>query len=334
MESLNILNFIKQLTAQKNKAALIKSFIEIYVPFFNQSQVTIYEICRIRIKGDRKNHLVAINTQDYNHFIKVENGADSLNLCVSSHKKTLQAQKSEKTIKHYYPILSKSKVVYVIEITQPVFEASVGLLIESLVTIFNDLLKLLHSKDHDPLTGLMNRMAYNDFMNVIEVEPQKHISYASDQKPFTVIGLLDIDFFKRVNDNFGHLIGDEVLLIFSQVIKTVFRHNDLLFRYGGEEFIVILKDVNREESEKVFERCRKAIESHEFPKVEHVTASIGFATIKEDISPHIIVDRADVALYYAKENGRNRICCYDQLAASGEVTPIEPQEKIIDLKKI
>jgi diguanylate cyclase (GGDEF)-like protein len=334
MESSNILIFIKKLTAQKNKGALIKSFIEVFELFYTNSQVRIYEICRIRNEGDRKNHLVAIDTQDYEQFIEITNKEDSLNGCVSGRKIIIGESKSENIRIRYYPILSKNDVVYIIEIEQPAFEDTIGVIIETLVSIFSDLLKLLHSKDHDPLTGLMNRMAYNDFMNVIEVEPHKHISYASDQKPFTAIGLLDIDFFKRVNDNFGHLIGDEVLLIFSQIIKTVFRHNDLLFRYGGEEFIVILKDVNREHAKNVFERCRVAIETHEFPKVENVTASIGFALIDENISPHIIVDRADVALYYAKENGRNRVCCYDKLVTAGKVEPVEPHEKLIDLQKI
>ena len=334
MESSNILNFIKKLTAQKNKGALIKSFIEVFELFYNNSQVRIYEICQIRDKGNRKNLIVAINTQDYKHFIEIDKKDGPLNRCISSRKTIILPQKSENITQGYYPIISKSNVVYIIEIVQPVFEDSVGVFIKTLVAIFNDLIKLLHSKDHDPLTGLMNRMAYNDFMNVIEVEPHKHISYASDQKPFTAIGLLDIDFFKRVNDNFGHLIGDEVLLIFSQIIKTVFRHNDLLFRYGGEEFIVILKDVNREHAKNVFERCRVAIETHEFPKVENVTASIGFALIDENISPHIIVDRADVALYYAKENGRNRVCCYEQLITAGKIEPVEPHEKLIDLQKI
>ena len=333
MESSKILDFVRELTAQKNKNVLIKSFIKVFESTFLNSRVRVFELCRIRIKGDRKNHLVAINTQNYEHSIEIDDKENPLNRCISDRKSVILDQGSNK-ITHIYPLFSSTKVVYITEIEMPVFGDPTKALIEQLMVIFNDLVTLLHNKDHDALTGLMNRMAYNDLMNVIEVEPEKHISYASDQKPFTAIGLLDIDFFKRVNDNFGHLIGDEVLLIFSQIIKTVFRHNDLLFRYGGEEFIVILKDVDPKQAEKVFERCRLEIEKHEFPKVEHVTASIGFAAIDEFISPHVIVDRADMALYYAKENGRNRVCCYDQLVKSGSLKSIEPKEKLIDLSKI
>ena len=334
MEPSHILGFIKELTTQKNKDDLIQSFIKVFELTFLNSRVRVFELCRIRIKGDRKNHLVAINTQDYDHSIEIDDKEDPLNRCISDRKSVALDQISNNITTHIYPIFSIKKVIYITEIEMSVFDDSTKAFIEQLIVIFNDLVNLLHSKDHDPLTGLLNRMAYNDLMNVIEVEPEKHISYASDQKPFTAIGILDIDFFKRVNDNFGHLIGDEVLLIFSQIIKTVFRHNDLLFRYGGGEVVVILKDVDPGQAGKVFERCRHEIEKHEFPKVEHVTASIGFAIIDEYISPHIIVDRADMALYYAKENGRNRVCCYDGLVKSGSLKSIEPKEKLIDLSKV
>jgi len=134
-----------------------------------------------------------------------------------------------------------------------------------------------------------------------------------------------------INDNYGHLIGDETLLTFSQEIREVFRHTDLITRYGGEEFVVILKDVDAEKAFLVLDRCRRRIEERIFPQVEHITISIGFADVSDDSPPTLALDRADSALYYAKESGRNRVCYYEELVARGELSPIEEKGSDVEL---
>ena len=170
MEPSHILGFIKELTTQKNKDDLIQSFIKVFELTFLNSRVRVFELCRIRIKGDRKNHLVAINTQDYDHSIEIDDKEDPLNRCISDRKSVALDQISNNITTHIYPIFSIKKVIYITEIEMSVFDDSTKAFIEQLIVIFNDLVNLLHSKDHDPLTGLLNRMAYNDLMNVIEVE--------------------------------------------------------------------------------------------------------------------------------------------------------------------
>ncbi|MDD2758921.1 MAG: GGDEF domain-containing protein, partial [Methylomonas sp.] len=127
--------------------------------------------------------------------------------------------------------------------------------------------------------------------------------------------ILDIDHFKRVNDTFGHLYGDEVLLLFSQMMEKHFRYNDFLFRFGGEEFVVILNLADQASAESVFERFRQRIAEHEFPTVGQVTVSIGVTHVDSAIMPSILLDRADKALYHAKASGRNQVIVYEKTAA-------------------
>jgi diguanylate cyclase (GGDEF)-like protein len=134
------------------------------------------------------------------------------------------------------------------------------------------------------------------------------------------LAVVDIDHFKSVNDRFGHLYGDEILLLFSQAMMETFRGADLLFRVGGEEFVIVLKDVDLERALFVLERFRRTIEEKSFPQVGTITASIGASAITANDLSTSIIDRADKALYYAKSNGRNQVHAYENLVAAGKLT--------------
>jgi diguanylate cyclase (GGDEF)-like protein len=133
------------------------------------------------------------------------------------------------------------------------------------------------------------------------------------------LGVIDIDHFKNINDNFGHLIGDEVLILVSNLMKSAFRSQDKLFRFGGEEFVVLLKPTELANALATFERYRKEVDGFRFPQVEHVTISAGFTRIGLYDTPSMILDNADEALYYAKEHGRNLVFCYEELIDAGKL---------------
>ena len=128
--------------------------------------------------------------------------------------------------------------------------------------------------------------------------------------------MIDIDHFKRVNDRFGHLYGDEVLILMANLLRTSFRAYDRIFRFGGEEFVVLLRSATEGKALQVLERFREKVQAYDFPQVGQVTVSIGFASIGAG-APIEIVGRADQALYFAKEHGRNQVCFYDHLLAQG-----------------
>jgi diguanylate cyclase (GGDEF)-like protein len=128
--------------------------------------------------------------------------------------------------------------------------------------------------------------------------------------------MIDIDYFKNYNDRYGHLVGDAILREVANTIKESVRQIDLVGRYGGEEFSIILTETAAEQSKFVAERIRKAVEDKHIKVYDEdlkATISIGVATFPEDArEPQAIIERADKALYRAKEAGRNRACLYSQ----------------------
>jgi diguanylate cyclase (GGDEF)-like protein len=171
---------------------------------------------------------------------------------------------------------------------------------------------LLEENCADALTGLYNRKPFVARMHeIIARQAQDDTPLGSTDE--CLLGVIDIDRFKRINDQFGHVIGDEVLLLFSRLLRDSFRGTDLVFRFGGEEFVVLLPNTTPSAGATVFERCRERIAAHVFPQVEYVTASIGFTTVHPGKLPMTFVDEADRALYRAKQLGRNRVCSSAEL---------------------
>lgn len=207
------------------------------------------------------------------------------------------------------------------------------LMTSTLITTFRNVMSLLDYSEVDTLTNLLNRKTFDEHLirilaNLIDEDdsaltvnrlPRRR--QAADEPTSHWLGVIDIDHFKSINDSFGHLIGDEVLILVASLMKASFRFRDKLFRFGGEEFVVILKPTGTAQAQAIFERFRHAMESHIFPQVGKVTVSIGFARIHLNDQPSVILDRADQALYWSKEHGRNRIAFYEALIASGDLAP-------------
>lgn len=152
----------------------------------------------------------------------------------------------------------------------------------------------------DPLTGVWNRIQAE------VIGRQEMAQQDRSHHPVTII-FGDIDHFKNVNDIWGHSIGDQVLIEFCRIVESCLRSADVLARWGGEEFIIILPDTDLENAGVVAERIREKIENHYFPHIESLTASFGVATYRKDETWHQWVERADSALYTAKSQGRNQV---------------------------
>lgn len=147
------------------------------------------------------------------------------------------------------------------------FDDQAVLLLDKLVTLYRNHVSLHDRRERDVLTKLPNRQSFDGRMlQVCEYFRNYPVQDNLDGQS-SWIALLDIDHFKRINDTFGHLYGDEVLLIFSQLMEKHFRFNDFLFRFGGEEFVVILNLVDQANAYAVFERFREKVASHQFPTV-------------------------------------------------------------------
>jgi diguanylate cyclase (GGDEF)-like protein len=157
----------------------------------------------------------------------------------------------------------------------------------------------------DPVTGLSPRIELKKMMAEIDKQAQ------AENIPFSVL-MIDLDHFKIVNDTYGHRAGDEVLRQFAEIIKHCIRGEDTAYRYGGDEFIVILKGASEEQAAEAAERIRNTIEETIIPLKDgrelKVTASIGFAEMNREARETIgdTIERADAALYEAKRGGRSR----------------------------
>jgi diguanylate cyclase (GGDEF)-like protein len=156
----------------------------------------------------------------------------------------------------------------------------------------------------DPLTGLYNR-------RYMLLESEMLIAITTRYNYSLSLLIMDIDFFKSINDTWGHTVGDDVLKALAVALKQQSRESDLVVRYGGEEFISILPQATMDEAEEVAEKLRKTVEALIIPELggKHITISLGVSTLEpEEKDIEALIARADQALYQAKESGRNRVC--------------------------
>lgn len=156
----------------------------------------------------------------------------------------------------------------------------------------------------DPLTNLFNRRSINQCLDQLNATAVPHYALV----------LLDLDHFKKINDLYGHHKGDETLVEVSAVLSQQLRESDVVGRFGGEEFILVLKNTSLEKAKQVAERCRSAIQQLQMMSDEGepipVTASFGIAISKAELRPQQLLSQADQALYQAKAGGRNQVKAY------------------------
>jgi diguanylate cyclase (GGDEF)-like protein len=200
------------------------------------------------------------------------------------------------------------------------------LVVEGFGMVYRNFVNLIDHGERDSLTGLHNRKSFDEtFYKATRVQAAAPLADPLQRRqpggavPCHWLAVIDIDHFKQVNDRFGHLIGDEVLLLLARVMRNSFRYGDRLYRFGGEEFVVLLRADSEAEASTVFERLREKIADYPFPQVQRVTVSIGYTRVRTHDTPTAAFDRADRVLYQAKTTGRNRVCCFETQLNQGHV---------------
>jgi diguanylate cyclase (GGDEF)-like protein len=155
----------------------------------------------------------------------------------------------------------------------------------------------------DALTQIANRSSLDMVLNQAIAENERH------KRPFSVV-MIDIDFFKTINDTYGHLVGDTVLKTLAQLIKSQIRSVDTLGRWGGEEFMIVYRDIECQGAYTLADNIRQSVEHYPFEGVEGITISMGVAQYRSGASEEELLKHADSALYYSKEHGRNKVTSY------------------------
>lgn len=190
--------------------------------------------------------------------------------------------------------LSAELRIYASILIVTVFSALISLLINRLLRTLSRLI------NHDSLTDALNRHTFHCSIN------ETIYAYKRFQTPSSLF-IFDLDFFKKVNDLYGHLKGDEVLVTVAKTIQNRLRDSDKLFRYGGEEFAVLLAHTNEEDAFKLAEELRSLVEQQNYNIEQPVTISGGVSSVRESDNAQDWIARCDKALYKAKSSGRNRV---------------------------
>lgn len=196
-------------------------------------------------------------------------------------------------------------------------------LVTGMLQIYRNFCDVLREGQTDQLTGLFNRKTFDESINKVFalIPPEFDDSFPVNRRANAPLHywlvMVDIDHFKAVNDKFGHLFGDEVLVILSQMMMSEFRGEDLIFRFGGEEFVFVLRCPSQADCSIALERFRKTVENRDFPQVGMITISLGACRMSRDIFSATLLDYADKALYHSKHNGRNQLNFFEDLVAAG-----------------
>jgi diguanylate cyclase (GGDEF)-like protein len=229
----------------------------------------------------------------------------------------------------YFALANEREAFGVLEIeSHTMLDADALRLVSSVLRVYRNFQELLDYSERDTLTGLLNRKTFDEhFLRVAalrqaQVETPPGLRAVDEARQLcklgsSWLGVIDIDHFKRVNDNHGHLLGDEVLLLLARLMRTSFRFHDRLYRFGGEEFVVLMRCDDGQAAAAALERLRGRVQGYVFPQVGQLTISVGFTQVRSSDSPASAFDRADKAVYFAKQNGRNQVRHHADLVAAG-----------------
>jgi len=225
-----------------------------------------------------------------------------------------------------FPLATDSGSVGVLELrTERALSPRDRRSVSSILRIYRNFQGLLDYSERDTLTGLLNRKTFDDAFLKLTLPPvSADVGPEAERRGANAaaahyIGVIDIDHFKRVNDDFGHLIGDEVLLLLSRLMRGSFRYHDRLYRFGGEEFVVLLRCADEAGAAIAFERLRSNVAQYIFPQAGRITVSVGYTAVKPNDTPSRAFQRADRAVYFAKGHGRDQVRSHAALVAAGQL---------------
>nr|WP_227486533.1 MULTISPECIES: GGDEF domain-containing protein [unclassified Salinivibrio] len=188
------------------------------------------------------------------------------------------------------------------------------------------------ASERDSFTSLFNRKVLSKKLDLIcdrlaQSEPSPASENGSALVPWVCI--FDVDHFKQINDNFGHVFGDEVILLLASLMRQTFSSQDTLFRYGGDEFVVLFQPCSRAMAEQKANTFIANVNARDFGAAQTVTISMGATRIERgQLSTSTILGNADQALYHAKQNGRNQVAFYDDLLQSGVIKTFVAEDDV------
>ncbi len=339
--AIHLVNSVVELTKYREREIIAESLVKTLIELIRSDGVALYHFVKneepieLSLVTQRKANGNTAHPADVEEILPADTSAAILTCLRERNAVDITCSEQPSNFQTIYPVMGRNHApIGCLIVWHAGMTNEQKYLVMGLMRIYENHLSLLEEGQSDKLTGLLNRHTFdNQIVNVITTPIAKSVNIqlyngtkrrVPDESFSYWLAILDIDYFKRINDTYGHVFGDEILILLSRLLKSNFRTDDLLFRYGGEEFVVLLRAPGKDEALVALNRFRNAVASYDFPRIGRVTISIGFARILNDQVPSVLLAKADQALYYAKENGRNRVCSYEQLIAKGEL--IEQKE--------
>lgn len=317
---MHILQNLVQMTGQRDHLRLELSVLSTFLQLPSIENVRALELLKlddeywVRPRTWLHQGQLVSASQDFAHDPQRHPLSDlpQLHAGIQSQAQLVQHMLSDNCHRMWLPVWTHKHVHVCLEITQTKRPTPHALdVITSIFNVYQNYQSLLDYSERDALTGLLNRKTFDEHLLRFATAAQ-----ASPQEDLPWLAVIDIDHFKSVNDRFGHLFGDEVLILVANLLRKAFGAQHRIFRFGGEEFVVLLPPSREEKALAALEVFREMVVRHPFPQVGTVTVSVGVAGAKL-CSPVEILGQADQALYYAKANGRNQVCLHERLQAQG-----------------
>ena len=341
INSLQIIDSLGEITRHRDREVIEKSLLKTLAELSPNQEFKLLKV----LTKENEEVVLGLSAYSINGYVETSGfrvecydlppDIKALVLSVIENKKIEQLTDTNNNLTHIiYPSLDQYNEVFAIlvHVCGDGFELDTLRFVFGLLKVYSNYLMLIDDNQRDKLTQLLNRDTMDrEITRILIINGGYYAALAAgipikrrkDAQAYW-LGVLDIDHFKAVNDNFGHLFGDDVLILVARQMQKVVRgKKDLLYRYGGEEFVIILQAQDLEEAKKAFNRLCTNIAQHDFPQVGTVTVSIGIVEITNQGGSTEIISQADQALYYAKEHGRNKVCCYEDLLRDSLIKPSE-----------
>jgi len=313
-------DLVEELTSQRTLETLTNTLLDILHKHTHSSNIHIYKFefkngnraCRLVSEANFKDSFVWDVRDPSSSFPLLKDKI--LIECLTKGREYLCQDKKGNLQRLLIPVKGLYDISQVLVMSGTLLQDHTINFLIRLMHIYNNQFLLLRKMELDPLTGLLNREGFNQ--RLIHITSKKFPKENTIHK--RCFALCDIDHFKVINDTFGHLFGDEVLILVAGEIISHFRHDDLKVRYGGEEIALVL-NANLKNAHMAIERFRQKIEDHKFPHQKKLTISIGLTSIPPGINFNQLISQADTALYYAKNHGRNQLHVYEHLLAEKQI---------------
>lgn len=315
MDLPNLYSSVEALSQQHDQLRMVRCFIEILDREFGAKNACFYEV-HLNTGDDNKKNPVLYDplTQE----TKPVDFDENIYQAYTNQEIYIGEASAAEVRLCVYPVLVGRQVFGLTVFNLPAHENKIMEQLGFITSLFKNLFQLIYKKERDGLTGLLNRLDFEERLHRI-LNHNFGANRRTDTPDELCIAIFDIDNFKKVNDDFGHLFGDEVLVHLSQLMDRSFRNHDLICRYGGEEFAIALNGVDINTAVTVLNRFRESVQAYQVPQVGSVTISVGVVQVTEKGLLTSIIDKADKALYYSKENGRNQVHAYETLLAENKL---------------